>query len=95
MGTLHGAVLCVIGDAAIGMAYASVLPEDEIFTNLDMNMHLLRPVWQGEIVAHGRVVSRGRTVGPVQCDVPDANGRLVARLTGTRMALRDGAVHGR
>jgi acyl-coenzyme A thioesterase PaaI-like protein len=29
MGTLHGGVLCDIADAAMGMAYASTLEENE------------------------------------------------------------------
>lgn len=33
MGTLHGGTLCDIADAAMGMAYASMLEEGETFTD--------------------------------------------------------------
>lgn len=95
MGTLHGGILCDIGDAAMGTAYASTLAEDETFTTLEMKINFLRPVRQGEIVAHGRVVSGGRTIGLVACDVHDATGRLTAHLSGTCMTLRDDAAQGR
>jgi acyl-coenzyme A thioesterase PaaI-like protein len=34
MGTVHGGVLCDIGDAAMGMAFASTLEADQSFTTL-------------------------------------------------------------
>jgi uncharacterized protein (TIGR00369 family) len=95
MGTLHGGILCDIGDAAMGIAYASQLAEDETFTTLEMKVNFLRPVWNGEIIAKARVVSRGRTVGLVECDVEDEHGRLVAHLTSTCMTLRGEAARGR
>lgn len=95
MGTVHGGVLCDLGDVAMGMAFASGLDADETFTTLEMKANFLRPVWQGEILAAARVVSRGRTIGLVECDVLDARGRLIARLTSTCMVLRGEAAKGR
>jgi uncharacterized protein (TIGR00369 family) len=88
MGTLHGGVLCDIADAAMGMAYASGLEEGETFTTLELKINFLRPVWTGLLRAEGRVVSPGRTVGLVECEVRDAADRLVARATSTCMTLR-------
>src|SRR5882724_3872706 len=62
MGTLHGGILCDIADAAMGMAYASTLDEGESFTTLELKINFLRPVWQAELRAEGRVVQRGRTI---------------------------------
>jgi uncharacterized protein (TIGR00369 family) len=95
MGTLHGGVICDLADAAMGIAYASQLAEDETFTTLELKANFLRPVWRGEIVADARVVSRGRSVGLVECDVADEQGRLVARLSSTCMTLRGEAARGR
>ena len=41
MGTLHGGVLCDIADAAMGMAYASTLQDDETFTTLELKINFL------------------------------------------------------
>jgi uncharacterized protein (TIGR00369 family) len=55
----------------------------------------LKPVWAGKLVATGRVVKGGRTVGLVECDVVDEKDRLVARATSTCMTLRGEEAKGR
>jgi uncharacterized protein (TIGR00369 family) len=95
MGTIHGGILCDIADAAMGMAYFSELEQGESFTTLELKINFLRPFWQGTLLAHGRVVSRGRTVGMTECDVVDDQNRLVARATSTCMTLRGDAASGR
>src|SRR5207244_13426073 len=79
MGTLHGGVLGDIADAAMGMAWAATLGEGETFTTLELKINFLRPVWTGKLTATGRVVQGGRTVGLLECDVVDDQGRLVAQ----------------
>jgi uncharacterized protein (TIGR00369 family) len=64
MGTLHGGVLCDIADAAMGMAYASTLAEEETFTTLELKINFLKPVWTARLLASGRVVKAGKTIGP-------------------------------
>jgi uncharacterized protein (TIGR00369 family) len=95
MGTVHGGILCDLADAAMGMAYFSQLEPGESFTTLELKMNFLRPFWTGRLVAHGRVVHRGRTVGLVECRVVDEGGRLVAHATATNMTLRGEAAAGR
>src|SRR5438105_4273269 len=51
MGTLHGGILCDIADAAMGMAYASLLEEDESFTTLELKINYLKPVWKTKLRA--------------------------------------------
>ena len=95
MGTLHGGVLCDIADAAMGIAYSSNLAEGESFTTLELNINFLKPVWKGRLLAVGRVVKQGRTVGLVECDITDEKGNLVARATSTCMTLRGDQAQGR
>jgi uncharacterized protein (TIGR00369 family) len=95
MGTLHGGVLCDLADAAMGVAYGSLLADDETFTTLELKINFLRPVWSGRITATGRVVQGGRTIGLMECDVVDASGRLVARASSTCMTLRGERAAGR
>jgi uncharacterized protein (TIGR00369 family) len=95
MGTLHGGVLGDIADAAMGMAWAATLGEGETFTTLELKINFLRPVWSGRLIATGRVVNGGRTVGLVECDVTDAQDRLVARASSTVMTLRGAQAAGR
>ncbi|PYX87710.1 MAG: PaaI family thioesterase [Acidobacteria bacterium] len=95
MGTLHGGILCDIADAAMGIAYASTLDEDESFTTLELKINFLKPVWNSKLVATGRVVKRGKTVGMTECDVVDEKGSLVARSSSTCMTLRGENAQGR
>jgi uncharacterized protein (TIGR00369 family) len=95
MGTLHGGILCDLADAAMGMAYFSQLEQGESFTTLELKINYLRPFWTGRLVAHGRVVSRGKTVGMTECDVVDEQGRLIAKATSTCLTLRGDAAAGR
>jgi acyl-coenzyme A thioesterase PaaI-like protein len=52
-------------------------------------------VWERELTATGEVVTSGRTVGVVECDVRDEDGSLVARLRSTCLKLSGDAASGR
>lgn len=95
MGTLHGGVLCDVADAAMGIAFASTLADDESFTTLELKINFLRPVWNEKLHAVGKVVSRGKTVGLTECDITNSAGALVARSTSTCMVLRGEKAAGR
>ena len=95
MGTLHGGILCDLADAAMGMAFFSTLEEGETFTTLELKINYLRPFWTGTLLAHGSVISRGKTVGLTECRVVDSQERLIAHATSTVMALRGDMAQGR
>jgi uncharacterized protein (TIGR00369 family) len=95
MGTVHGGVLCDIADAAMGIAYAATLDEDETFITLELKINFLKPVRSGLLVATGRLVKGGRSIGLVECDVVDDKDRLVARASSTCMTLRGEQAVGR
>ena len=88
MGTVHGGVLCDIADAAMGIAYSSTLGEGETFTTVELKVNFLKQVREGKLRAEGHVVNGGRTLGLVECDVTDEEGRLVARASSTCMTLQ-------
>ena len=95
MGTLHGGILCDIADAAMGIAYATTLAEDESFTTLELKINFLKPIWNARLTAEGRVIKRGRTIGLTECDIIDEKGSLVARASSTCMTLRGSDAAGR
>ena len=95
MGTVHGGILCDLADAAMGFAFASTLGEGETFTTLELKINFLRPVFEGRLSASACVVHRGRTVGLVECDVTNREGKPVARATSTCQVLRGAAAKGR
>ena len=95
MGTLHGGILCDIADAAMGMAFASTLAPEESFTTIELKINFFRPVWEARLRAEGKVVRRGSTVGYVECEITDENGKLVAKAASTCMALKGERAKGR
>src|SRR5580704_5367632 len=90
MGTLHGGILCDVADAAMGMAFASTLGEDQSFTTVELKINFFRPVWNAKLTAEAQVVHRGKTVGYVECEIRDENDKLIARTSSTCLVL-DGA----
>lgn len=90
MGTVHGGVLCDIGDAALSTAYMSTLETGQLFTTIDLRANFLRPVRTTRLEAVGRVVHQGGTIGVSECVVTNGDGEDVARLTGTCMTLDGG-----
>jgi uncharacterized protein (TIGR00369 family) len=95
MGTVHGGILCDIADAAMGIAFATTLAAGESFTTVELKINFLRPVRQAQLRAEGRVVQRGRTIGYVECEITDENGKLVAKSNSTCLVLRGDQAAGR
>ncbi len=88
LGTMHGGIYCDLADSAMGWAYAATLAEGESFTTIEMKINFLRAVRQARLRAEAKVVRAGSTLGYVECDVTDADGRLVARASSTCLKLR-------
>jgi uncharacterized protein (TIGR00369 family) len=95
MGTLHGGVFCDVADAAMGTAWASGLAEGETCTTIELKINFFRPFRIGKLVAEASVVRRGRSIGYVECDMRDEQGRLLARAGSTCMTLRGDQAAGR
>jgi uncharacterized protein (TIGR00369 family) len=87
-GTVHGGILCYVADTAMGFAWASRLQPGETFTTIEMKINFFRPVFTGKLSSEATVVRRGKTVGYVECEVKDTQGRLVAKSSATMMTLR-------
>ena len=94
MGTLHGGILCDIADAATGIA-ATTLAAGESFTTIELKINFFRPVWKAELKAEGAVIQRGRTIGYLECNITDAQNRLIAKAASTCMALQGEKASGR
>ncbi|MBI4354860.1 MAG: PaaI family thioesterase [Candidatus Omnitrophica bacterium] len=86
-GTVHGGILCDLADATMGLAFASTLRGRQAAATVELQIHFLRPVWSGRLIAVARVVHRGRRLGLVDCDLSDEAGRLIAKASSTCMVL--------
>lgn len=94
-GTVHGGVLCVIADSAMGLAFGTTLEPGQTFTTVEQKINFLRPVFDKTLRARGEVIQRGRTLGLLQCRISDADDRLVAFATSTYSVLNGDSAQGR
>ena len=72
----------------MGMAFASTLAPGESFTTMALSINFFRPVWRTRLRAEARVINRGKTVGYVECEVSDQDGKQVAKANSTCFVLR-------
>jgi uncharacterized protein (TIGR00369 family) len=87
MGTVHGGVLCSIADTAMGVAFATMLEENETLATQSLRIDYLKPVWKGKLLVVSKVVKKGKITGLVECDILDENKQLIARAGSTYMSL--------
>jgi uncharacterized protein (TIGR00369 family) len=95
MGTVHGGILCDLADSAMGIAFATTLDHSHTFTTLEIKINFLRPVWNSRLRAEGRVTAKGQTIGLVECEVRNEEGKLVAKASSTCMVLKGDQARGR
>jgi uncharacterized protein (TIGR00369 family) len=81
MGRVHGGVLSILADAAMGIAFGRTLNSDQDFSTIDLHLHFMRPVRGKLLIATGTMIQRGLRIGFVQCTIVDDRGRQVAHGT--------------
>jgi uncharacterized protein (TIGR00369 family) len=61
---------------------ALVKSQGKWFTaSIDMNVSFLAPARPGKLFAEGRVVQLGKSIGYLEAELFDADGKLIARAT--------------
>ncbi len=94
-GTVHGGVLSVIADSAMGLAFGTTMEAGQAFTTVEQKINYLRPVFGKTVRARGEVIQRGRTLGFMECRISDSEGKLVAFATSTYAVLDGQSAQGR
>jgi uncharacterized protein (TIGR00369 family) len=72
---------------------STIAPADS-FTTIELKVNFLRPVWTGRLLARGRVLRKGRTMGLVECRILDERRRLVAYAISTCLTIPGSPVDG-
>ena len=80
MGVVHGGVLSLLLDSAMGCAVSSMLPAGTGYTTVDLHVTFVRAVTvdSGALRAEGRALHVGGRVATAEGRITDAAGRLVA-----------------
>jgi uncharacterized protein (TIGR00369 family) len=87
-GFVHGGILGMIADTACGYAAFSLMPAGGSLVTVEYKMNILTPA-RGSLVAHGSVVKPGRTLTVARAEVYAEDGKHVATMQQTLMALPD------
>jgi uncharacterized protein (TIGR00369 family) len=90
LGNVHGGIVTVLLDTAMGCSFHTTLPAGVGYTTLELKVNFLRPVTAGAgtLRAEGHVVHSGARVATTDARLTDHEGRMYAHATSTLMVLR-------
>jgi uncharacterized protein (TIGR00369 family) len=77
-GAVHGGAILSVADAAVNLALATTLDEDESTSTIDLSLSFIAPPGARDVEAHGTLTKRGRRVSFAEC-VVTAGGEEIAR----------------
>lgn len=83
MGVVHGGVIALLADAAMGIAFGRTLLDQEGFATVEMKTSYIRPVKRSRLRATAKLVQRGLRIGFVECEIVDARQRIICRASCT------------
>ncbi len=87
-GLVHGGVFATIIDSAASWAlFYGIEDHDAGLTSVDLKLNYLAPVVAGRLIAKGRQIKIGKTLGYAEAEVADQTGKIVAHGTSTIMIL--------
>jgi len=87
-GAVHGGVFASILDAAAFWAVFSEVDEDVGMTTVDLKVNYLAPVHGGKLIASGRRIKLGKTLGLGEAQVLNEENTILAHGTSTVIILR-------
>ena len=77
-GLLHGGVIASLIDTAAAFAAVTLLEPGQSTTTVDLTVHYLRPLTEGQATAQARVLRSGRRMLVISVDVFDETEALAA-----------------
>ncbi|WP_433198395.1 PaaI family thioesterase [Nocardia sp. CA-107356] len=86
MGTVHGGFVATLLDSALGSAIATVLPRGRAYTTMQLNVHMVRPIFAhtSRLRCEASTVHVGRTTATAEARVTGiTDGKLYAHATTT------------
>ena len=92
LGAVHGGVFASIIDAAAFWAVFSEVDENVGMTTVDLKVNYLAPAQGGKLIARGRRIKLGKTLGLGEAQVVNQDNTILAHGISTLMVLRDRGV---
>jgi uncharacterized protein (TIGR00369 family) len=88
-GIVHGGVFSTIIDAAVFWSVYGEVDGGAGMTTVDLNVNFLAPAASGKLIARGRRIKLGKTIGLGEAEVTDEEGRILAHGTSTVIIMPD------
>jgi uncharacterized protein (TIGR00369 family) len=85
MKQIQGGYLCAMLDECMSVACMVASGMTSVAPTLEMKTSFLRPAMPGQLKGIGRVIKWGRTIAFTEGEIYDAEGRILAKATGTAM----------
>lgn len=91
LGNVHGGIVTVLLDTAMGCSFHTTLPAGVGYTTLELKVNFVRPVTaaSGTLRAEGHVVHAGSRVATTDARLTDRQHRMHAHATSTLLILRN------
>ena len=87
-GLVHGGVFASLIDTAASWAlFYGIEDQHAGLTSVDLKLNYLSPAASGKLIAKGRQIKMGKTLGYAEAQVTDETGKLLAHGTSTIMIL--------
>ena len=88
IGRVHGGILCDLADATMGCAFLSQIPSSRKGVTTNLQIIFLKGVRVGQrLRAAAKVLSHGRSVYFMECEIRNGLGELVAKASSTCKVL--------
>ena len=80
-GVGHGGVMASLADSCIACALFGLLEDPSQFrlSTIEMKLNYFRPFREGEMIAEGRIIQKGRTIAVGEMDVHDGEGTVYGK----------------
>jgi len=89
-GFVHGGAFASIIDAAAFWAFFYEIEDQNAgATSVDLKLNYLAPAMSGKLIAKGRQIKHGKTLGYAEAQVTNENGKILAHGTSTLMIIPD------
>ena len=87
-GAVHGGILCDLADSTMGFAFVSLLSAGQTGVTVEFKISFFKPVYPPDVLkATARILSHGRTLYFLECEVRDSKKRLMAKAASTCKVL--------
>ena len=86
LGGVHGGFIATVLDSVTGCSIHTTLDAGVIYSTVDLNVKMLRPVKQQHaLIAEGRFLNATRRIAIAEGSLKDSSGKLYAHATSTCM----------